>query len=144
MKARTTSEGDFNTISLCGINPQKLNKMENYKTPEQLFKEEHPEVEKFYILAVTEKNAEDYGNHFYECYAERPTNERADQVLDNLLEDYSLDMYEDDELTLYVDIQEVTVKHADTGDADWDEEHFEDEYVELYTKERTVSGKMTD
>lgn len=118
--------------------------MENYKTPEQLFKEEHPEVEKFYILAVTDKNAEDYGNHFYGCYAERPTNERADQVLDNLLEDFSLDMYEDEELTLYVDIQEVTVKHADTGDVDWDEEHFEDEYVELYTKERTVNGKMTD
>lgn len=107
--------------------------MENYKTPEQLFKEEHPEVEKFYILAVTEKNAEDYGNHFYDCYLERPTNERADQVLDNLLEDYSLDMYEDDELTLYVDIQEVTVNDDEP-----------DEYVELYTKERTISGKMTD
>lgn len=107
--------------------------MENYKTPEQLFKEEHPAVEKFYILAVTGKNSEDYGNHFYECYAERPTDERADQVLDNLLEDFSLDMFEDDELTLCADIQEVTVNDDEP-----------DDYVELYTKERTISGVRTD
>lgn len=105
--------------------------MENYKTPEQLFKEEHPEVEKFYVLAVTDKVSEEYGNHFYECYAERPTNERADWILDNQLEGFALDMYEDEELTMYVDIQEVTVNDDEP-----------DEYVELYTKERTVNGKQ--
>jgi hypothetical protein len=41
------------------------------------------------------------------------------------------EMYEDDELTLYVDIQEVTVNDDEP-----------DEYVELYTKERTVNGKQ--
>lgn len=107
--------------------------MENYKTPEQLFKEEHPEVEKFYILAVTDKVSEEYGSQFYECYTERPTDEKADQTLDSILDTYAEDMSEDEKLTLYVDILEVTVSDDEP-----------DEYVELYTKERTISGKMTD
>lgn len=105
--------------------------MYNYKNPNQIFEEEHPEVDKYYEIAVTavvyDEISEEYGNHFWECYLEHPSNEKADGILDNLLEEFAEDLYKDDVLTLQVEINEV---YADRYTND----------KNLYTKRKSING----
>lgn len=101
----------------------------------KLFSEQHPELDKFYRLCVSDGSVNDLWGEFAsqldECSVERPTNERADEILNDMLTNDACDVYCEDELTMSVEIREVTI----LGD-----EYPYYEEKTLYTNDQTVSG----
>jgi len=97
--------------------------MESNKTPEQLFIEEHPEAEKFYVLRY---DYDESDTDYRKCMLERPTNEEVDKALDG----FAQSMCHYHKMSMRMDLVETKV--TDTGLVE----------TVLYTKERTVNGKQ--
>lgn len=94
--------------------------MEKTKTPEHLFKKEHPEAEKFYMLRY---DYDESDCDYRKCMLERPTNEEVDKALDG----FAQSMCHYHKMSMRMDLVEVNV--TDTGLSE----------TVLYTKEKTIN-----
>ena len=79
----------------------------------RLFIEQHTELDKFYRICVSDGGSYEllgeFASQLDECYVECPTNERADEILNDMLTDAACDVPTFDEITMSVEVREVTV-----------------------------------